>query len=189
MPGRKLATLIVVAAAALASGCATPSSSSSTPASMRDTSIDFAKFRTFGWVNPAGAAGEPAVGLLDQNIRGAITAELSARGYVAATEKPDLLIAYETTRSDRVGSNPERIGIGVGSWGGNVGGSVSVGSPSVRNYQQGSLVIHAVDAARNAEVWQGQVSSKLTKGSTEKSAIYTAVGKAMKDFPTRPAGQ
>ena len=50
-------------------------------------------------------------------------------------------------------------------------------------------MIHAVDAARNAEVWQGQVSSKLTKGSTEKSAIYTAVGKAMKDFPNRPAGQ
>lgn len=190
MAGRKLGALIAVVAVALAAtGCATSTSTSSSPGSMRDTSVDFAKFRTFGWVNPAGAPGEAAVGLLDQNIRGAITAELSARGYVAATEKPDLLIAYETTRSDRVESNPVRIGIGVGSWGGNVGGSVSVGSPSVRNYQQGSLVIHAVDAARNAEVWQGQVSSKLTKGSTEKSAIYTAVGKAMKDFPTRPAGQ
>jgi hypothetical protein len=59
----------------------------------------------------------------------------------------------------------------------------------VRNYKEGSLVIHAVDASRNAEVWQGQVSGKLTKGSTEPAAISQAVGKAMKDFPARPAGQ
>ena len=59
-----------------------------------------------------------------------------------------------------------RVGIGIGSWGGNMGGSVSMGSPSVRNFTEGTLVVHAIDNARNAEVWQGRVSGKMTKGST-----------------------
>jgi hypothetical protein len=77
----------------------------------------------------------------------------------------------------------------MGSWGGNVGGSVGVGSPSVKNYQEGSLVIHAIDATRNAEVWQGSVSGELGKGSVAQAAITQAVARAMKDFPARPAGQ
>ncbi|HEX9206681.1 MAG TPA: DUF4136 domain-containing protein, partial [Steroidobacteraceae bacterium] len=71
------------------------------------------------------------------------------------------------------------------SWGGNVGGSVNVGSPSVRNYQEGTLAVHAIDTARNAEVWQGRVSNKVTKGSTEPAAIAQAVAVAMKDFPRK----
>ena len=179
----------VVACAGIALLAAACASSPPEPVSMRDSSVDFGKFRTFGWLNPAGTTGDQPVRLLDQNIRAAITAELNLRGYVEAAEKPDLVIAYETAKAQKIENNPVRVGIGVGGWSGNVGGSVNVGSPSVRNYQEGSLVIHAVDAARNAEVWQGQVSAKLTKGSTEPAAVRAAVGKAMKDFPARPAGQ
>jgi hypothetical protein len=172
-----------VTLALLAAGCATPPPA---PVTMRDPAVNFSSFKTFGWVaNPA--SGDQPVMLLDQNIRAAITAQLAGRGYVAATEKPDLLIAYETASASKVESNPVRVGIGIGSWGSNVGGSVNVGSPSVRNYKEGSLVIHAVDAARNAEVWQGQVSGKITKGATDSASINQAVAKAMKDFPARTA--
>jgi hypothetical protein len=171
--------------ALLAAGCTTPPAE---PVSMRDPAVSFASFRTFGWT-PAPAATDAPVKLLDQNIRASITAELTRRGYVAAAENPDLRIAYETASANKVKNNPVRIGIGMGSWGGNVGGSVNVGSPSVKNYQEGSLVIHAIDAARNAEVWQGSVSGQLGTGSLEPAAISQAVGKAMKEFPARPAGQ
>jgi len=75
--------------------------------------------------------------------------------------------------------------VGVGSWGGSFGGSVSMGSPSLRNYREGTLVIHAIDNARNAEVWQGSVSSRISKGSTEAAAVTTAVQAAMREFPSR----
>jgi hypothetical protein len=107
------------------------------------------------------------------------------RGYTESAEDPDLRIAYETTSAEQVESNPVRIGIGVGSWGGSAGGSVNVGSPSVRNYREGTLVIHAIDTERNAEVWQGRISSKLTEGSTETAAVTSAVTAAMRDFPAR----
>ena len=177
--------LVVLSLALLVAGCATPPAE---PVSMRDPTVNFAAFKTYGW-SPAAATSDQPLRLLDQNIRAAISAELQRRGYVESAEQPNLRIAYETASAQKVESNPVRVGIGIGSWGGNVGGSVNVGSPSVRNYKEGSLVIHAVDPARNAEVWQGQVSGKLSKGSTEASAIHAAVGKAMKDFPARPAGQ
>jgi hypothetical protein len=60
-----------------------------------------------------------------------------------------------------------------------------MGSPSVRNFTEGTLVVHAIDTARNVEVWQGRVSGKMTKGSVEPAAINQAVALAMADFPVR----
>jgi hypothetical protein len=180
---RQASALVVLAL--LAAGCATTTPE---PVSMRDPAVNFASFKTFGWAASAASTDQP-VKLLDQNVRAAIATELTRRGYVAAAENPDLRIAYETASANKVKNNPVRIGIGMGSWSGNMGGSVNVGSPSVKNYKEGSLVIHAIDAARNAEVWQGSVSGQMTNGSLEPAAINQSVAKAMKDFPARPAGQ
>ena len=155
---------------------------------MRDPQANFASYQTFGWnvgVNPG--SDDAPLKLLDSNIRAAIANELKKRGYSEAPAgvTPDLRIAYDTASADKLENNPVRVGMGVGSWGGNVGGSVNVGSPSVRNYKEGTLVVHAIDTARNAEVWQGRVSKKITKGSVEPAAIAQAVASAMEDFPAR----
>ena len=115
--------------------------------------------------------------LLDANIRAAVVDVMKRKGYVEAPAgtTPDLRIAYETAKAEKLENNPVRVGIGVGSWGGNMGGSVSMGSPSVRNFTEGTLVVHAIDTARNVEVWQGRVSGKMTKGSVEAAAIHQAV--------------
>ncbi|MGI9247247.1 MAG: DUF4136 domain-containing protein [Steroidobacteraceae bacterium] len=155
---------------------------------MRDPQANFSAYRTFGWTGPLSpSAADAPLRLLDGNLRGAIAAEMTRRGYAEAVAgtTPDLRLAYETASTDKIENNPVRVGIGVGSWGGNFGGSVNVGSPSVRNYKEGTLVVHAIDAARNAEVWQGRVSGKLTKGSLEPAAIQQAVATVMKDFPGR----
>ena len=176
---------LLLVVAALAAGCA---SAPPEPESMRDPGADFGAYRSFGWAPAPGVSEADApLLLLDQNIRAAIAAEMKRRGYVESAENPDLRIAYETARAEKVESNPVRVGIGMGSWGGNFGGSVNVGSPSVRNYQEGTLVIHAIDTGRNAEVWQGRVSGRIGKGSLEPSAVTAAVATAMRDFPSRPA--
>jgi hypothetical protein len=176
-------SLALAALAIFAAGCATPPPA---PVSMRDPAVNFGMFKTFGWVTNAGPGGSP-LSLLDQNIRAAITTQLAARGYVAATDKPDLLIAFEAGSAEKLGNNPVRVGVGIGGWSGNMGGSVNVGSSSVQKYKEGSLVIHAVDAARNVEVWQGQVAGKLPKTGADPAVISQAVAKAMRDFPARPA--
>jgi len=157
------------------------------PESMRDSAAPWASYATYGWSPaPAVDGNDQPLLMLDQNIRRAIAAELQRRGY-AESATPDLRITYQTTSKDVVESNPVRVGVGMGSWGGSFGGSVSVGSPSVRNYREGTLVIHAIDNARNAEVWQGRVSGRISKGSVEPAAVNTAVSTAMRDFPARSA--
>ena len=188
--GRRCGVVLKLTLAALATtivlaGCATPPPAAET---MRDPQANFAAYRTFGWTTGATVDGTDApLKLLDGNIRSAIAAELQRRGYTEAPAgtTPDLRVTYETASAQKIENNPVRVGIGVGSWGGNIGGSINVGSPSVRNYQEGTLVVHAIDTARNAEVWQGRVSTKITKGSTEPAAVAQAVAVAMKDFPRK----
>jgi Domain of unknown function (DUF4136) len=180
-----LSIVLAATAAGVFAGCASPPPK---PETMRDPSVNFTNFRTFGWTaGGAVDAGDAPLKLLDANIRAAITDVMKRKGYVeaAADATPDLRMAYETASAEKVESNPVRIGIGVGSWGGHMGGSVSMGSPSVRNFTEGTLVVHAIDTARNAEVWQGRVSGKTTKGSVEPAAINQAVAQAMADFPVR----
>jgi hypothetical protein len=178
-----LATGLVVAS--LVAGCASPPPQ---PDSTRDPNVNFSNFQTFGWTAGGTADTTDApVQLLDTNIRNAITGVMQRKGYVLAPAgaTPDLRIVYEAAKSEKIENNPVRIGVGVGSWGGSSGGSVSMGSPSVRNFTEGTLVVHAIDTSRNAEVWQGRVSGKVTKGSLEPAAINQAVGMAMADFPAR----
>jgi hypothetical protein len=173
-------------AVALLAGCTTPPPQ---PQSMRDPAADFAAFRTFGWVPGPGVTGDAPLQLLDKNIRAAIAAEMKRKGYTESQDNPDLRISYETAKADKVESSPVRIGVGVGGWGGNVGGSVGVSSSSVRNFTEGKLVIHAIEVAKNAEVWQGSIEGRLTKGSVEPAAIQHAVSTAMHDFPARTPAQ
>jgi hypothetical protein len=176
---------LAVLMATLMAGCASPPPQ---PDTMRDPAANFAAYRTFGWTaGGVNEASEAPVKLLDANLRTAITDVMLRKGYAVAPDGtvPDLRIAFETASAEKIENNPVRVGVGMGSWGGNFGGSVSMGSPSIRNYKEGTLVIHAIDNAHNAEVWQGRVSGKITKGSLEPAAINQAVAQAMADFPVR----
>jgi hypothetical protein len=182
-----VAAKCLLPALAVLAGCAT---STPQPRSRRSPDADFSAYRTFALPETPGIGdNDRPLQLLDRDIRAAIAGQMRLKGYVESSDQPDLMMSYETANANRVANNPVRVGIGVGSWGGNFGGSINVGSPSVRNYKEGTLVIHAVDTARNAEVWVGTLSERLNSGSLESTAVASAVAEVMKDFPARPAGQ
>ena len=155
---------------------------------MRDPQADFSAFKTFAWNadTNAGKSDQP-VSLVDGYIRTAITTELTRKGYVEAATgtTPDLRIEYEAVSAEKIKNNPFRVGIGVGSYGSSGGGSVGVGSPSVKNVKEGTLVIHAIDPARNAEVWRGSASRELGKGNVEPAVVQSVVADMLSDFPAR----
>jgi len=154
--------------------------------SEKDPSVDLAAFRSFAWRPAAGVAGaEEPMRLLDTRIQKAITAELVRRGYTEDAAAPDFHVTYETAVSDKVRSSPVRFGIGMGSFGGNVGGSVNMGTPSIQNYQEGELVVRVIDAKTNREAWYGTVSGKVDKAQLDDAAVARAVAIALQDFPPR----
>lgn len=182
-----LRTLATAAAATLIVGCA---STPSEPHTMREAQADFSAYRTFGWHALAGneGGGKPA-SIVDGYIRTAIAGELERKGYVEAPAgtPPDITIAYEGASAEKLKSNPFRIGIGVGSYGSSGGGSVGVGSPGTKKVKEGSLVVHAIDPARETEVWRGSIERELDKDGVQPAVVQSAVSELMRDFPARSA--
>lgn len=171
----------VLLAAALA-GCAT---GGPTHESQTAPDADLGQYQTFAVQGASGGTADQPLRLLDANIRNAISHEMQQRGYTEAKDKPQLLVTWDNSSRDKVKSNPFRIGIGLGSFGSNVGGSVNVGSPSVQSYKEGLLVIHVLDAAANRELWFGSIASKVDRSSLDAEAVGRVVAQAMEGFPAR----
>jgi len=181
---RMAETSLTLAAMTLFAGC-TPTPERSVP--MVDQTVDFSDYETFGWYSRPGADGSAPLSLADSAIRDAISAEMRRRGYVKAPagSTADFLIDYQAARTEKVKSNPVRIGIGVGSYGSRGGASIGTSTPGARNVSEGSLVIHAIDPARNTEVWRSGISRELPKGNVEPKVMKSIVAEILGEFPTR----
>lgn len=169
----------------LATGCA---STPDKPQSMLDPQANFGAYRTFALVTGNDGSGQPTT-IVDGYIHNAIAAQMKGKGYSEAAEgaAPDLRIEYEAAKAQKLKNNPFRIGVGVGSYGSSGGGSVGVGSSSVKEVTEGSLVIHVIDSKRNAEAWRSGVTRELRKGNVTQAAVSEAVMEAMVDLPARTA--
>ena len=171
-------------------GCATggPSKTESTTA----PGADIAAYASFGWPSAADSPStpRPPLSILDANIHASIRRRLLEKGYREVAENPDLLISFETAAyvAEKV-SSPVRIGVGVGSWGGNVGGGVStsvpVGREGVVSSQEIRLTIRAVDPKRNQEVWVGTTTGISNQG-LDAVGVDKAVADTLAEFPARP---
>lgn len=174
-------SLVLAAVLAVTAGCATTPK----PESQIAPDANLPGYSSFGWKPAEADAADEPLRILDTHIRNAITTELTGRGYVAAATSPELLVTYEFVAVDKLKSSPFRIGIGMGSFGSSVGGSVNVGSPSVQNYREGQLVIHVLNAAQNRELWFGSIVGNADRGEVNAESVAASVALAMQSFPAR----
>jgi len=180
-----IATLRTVAAAALITlsvGCT--GTQEAKPRWVEAPESNIPGSETFGWLD---RSGQPPVSILDNQIRDAIRADLLKKGYVETDESPDFRVGHETFESAAVQQgNPVRIGIGVGSWGGNVGGSVGTSvdvGDKEKVVQQISVTIRAVDPDDDREVWIGTTSPMSDRPDT--TTVNGRIAGVMKGFPAR----
>lgn len=153
---------------------------------------DIAAYSSFGWLSASdrsGDASEPPLSIPDANLRNAIRAQLVEKGYREVESDPDFRVGFETTTHVKEkASSPVRIGVGVGSWGGNVGGGVStsvpVGSEGVTSTQEARLTIRAVEPEGNREVWVGTTTGEL-QPAVDSSEVERAVAATLEGFPAR----
>ena len=175
--------VLMLAALVTLLGCA--AGKTPKPDSMTAPGADIAAFKTFGWSSPAAQA--PTT-ILDTNVHDAVRAQLVAKGYVETDASPDFRVGFDVTAYDvKKKSSPMRIGIGVGSWGGNVGGGVGTSVPVGGGDSAASenrLTIRAVDASTNKEVWIGTTTGDIKQGLDQK-AVEAAVASTMQSFPQR----
>ncbi len=176
---------VAALAASLLMACA--QTKPSKPEASIDPTADIPAFKTFGWQPTTNTLVSTDVTQrkFDESIRGAITTDLTRKGYVETPTDPDFTVAYETVAYEATKSSPFSVGVGMGSWGGNVGTSVGVGTGgSSKSVEETRLNIRAVDRKADKEVFIGTMTSDIAPGASP-SAINAVVTQTLKDFPAR----
>jgi hypothetical protein len=180
------ATIAILVALPCLSGCATRVRSDF------DREAVFSNYTTFDWIAPPVRASEEELrsdlegpfarnSLLDKRIRAAVNQNLEARGFRHAEDgESDFRLNYHVTFSDKL--------TGSGSDFGYIGryhrGAFSSGfNWSVRQYQEGTIIIDIVDRAEDQLVWRGWMVSRNRDGNYDEREIARAVDKILTRFP------
>lgn len=157
-----------------------------------DRSADFSAYKTFAFASPLGTDRNGYQSVVSQHLKAATQRELEARGMRLDAAAPQLLVNFSATLSDklRVTTMPTMgVGAGMGYYGYR-GGMYSTwplyaDQTTVSQYQEGTLNIDVVDAARKQLVWEGVVTDSVTQKILDDvpAAVNAAVKAAFVKYP------
>jgi hypothetical protein len=147
-----------------------------------DTSTDFAKFKSYKWVDMPG--GTKLDELITRQLTSALQAELAKKGLVKTdSDQADLYIGYQAA----VGQEREitaYTGWGAGPrWRG-----TGIGTATTATLLVGSMAVSVYDPANKRLIWLGTVSKTLESGVTPEKRqknIEKAITRLMKYYPPR----
>jgi hypothetical protein len=147
--------------------------------------VDFSGYRTYRWVPTPGA--EQLDEITDTQLRGAIEAELAAKGLIKSdSEVTDAILTYQTS----VGTEKQVTTIDNGyygpgwGWYGYGGGGMSTSTTST--IVTGQLVLDIYDAKDKKMIWRGTASKTLdmkAKPEKRQKNIRKAMAKLLKNYP------
>jgi hypothetical protein len=161
-----------------------------------DRSANFAAYRTYGFAAELGTDRAGYSTLVTGHFRRAVSREMESRGYVLATQNPDVLVNFFTSVRDRteVRSTP-RVSVGLGYYGYRSGlyttWPLYGRDVDSTTYQIGTASIDVVDAARRQLIWEGTAEGVLTNRVIENPgpAIDKAVAQIFQKYPVTAGGR
>jgi hypothetical protein len=184
--GRFLTVLAIALAAALIQpGCAV------TVRTDFDHGADFSSYQTFDWLAPPqressaveSESRDPfsSNSLLDKRIRAAVERSLDARGYRRAVEADaDIRLNYHVIFRDKLVASGTDFGFYNRYRYGGFGTGFDF---SVRQYQEGTIIVDVVDRATDQLVWRGWAASRNNDGNYDEAEISYTIEKILEQFP------
>jgi hypothetical protein len=166
----------------------------------RDEKADFSKLKTYAWLPPAPAVKNTTDALsnpnLSQEVLGphiveSVDRQLARRGLtkVETKESADMLVAYFAALT--VGFSRTYLGEYYGyvtGWGSPIPPGLAP-TTSATIYEQGAIVVDAVDRASNRAIWRGVARTRVhqdRKLASRIERINEAAEKMFQKFPVRP---
>jgi len=139
-----------------------------------DPDANFAQYKTFDLMpHRSRPGGNP---LNEKRIESAVERQLIAKGYQKQTAgAPDFLVAYHTNVKDKI--DVDTYGYRYGRYGRRVGTYTTV-----REYQQGTLVVDFVDANSKELFWRGWAKGEVND-SVAKEKIDETIEKILEKYP------
>jgi len=158
-----------------------------------DRSANFTGYHTYGFPSETGTDRAGYSTLITSHFKRAVSHEMEARGYRYAADKPDLLVNFFASSSERtdVESMP-RVSFGAGYYSYRMGlyteWPLYDRDISTVHYKVGTASIDVVDAAHKQLIWEGRVEGRLTKKMLDDPgpAIDKAVADIFAKYPVTP---
>jgi len=146
---------------------------------------DFSKYKTYKWVEVSEAQYPDQI--LDEQIKRAIDAQLSAKGFTKSdADDADLRVTYQLAITEEKEWKAYKTGNeywGWGGWGGWGGSTTKMKKSTIR---VGTLNIDFYDVTLKKQVWRGEATKTLKNpknpGQLQKN-LDIAMAKLLEDFP------
>jgi hypothetical protein len=155
-----------------------------------DPATDFAPLRSFAWIEAQGAAGTPSgpsQPLFDQRVRRAVDESLTQRGLKKVDRAAaDFLVQYYIAIDKKLQVDTNTYGYGYGRYG---YGGMGYSQTTVREYEEGTLLLDFVDPTRKELVWRGSGTTRIrstTKPEERDKRVREVVTKILDQFPPKP---
>lgn len=160
-----------------------------------DPEQDFSQYKTFSWASdkPMMVQSEYVISpLVENRIMSSIKRTMEQKGYVFVEqlEQADVGISFTIGARDKMRVTQEpTLSMNAGwTWGRQYWGlNAPIYTETTRIYSEGTLAIDVLDAKRNAPVWHGVSSKKLTQAEKTASEefVNSAVAVTLEAFPVR----
>ena len=127
-----------------------------------DPTVDFGKYRTFGFQAQLGTDNDQYASLASQYLKAATVREMEARGYKESAN-PDMIVNFSVNTEEKIRTtqSPTAGGYygyrGYGAWGGYGGYETRV-----TQYTEGTVNVDLVDAEKSQLIWEGVIVGKVT---------------------------
>lgn len=152
-----------------------------------DPSADLSSYKTFGFFERLSIDRPTYSTIVAQRLKDVTRRELQRRGYQEAQSNPELLVNFNTNVQSRTEVNS------TGGFYSYRSGMYSAWSSYPQDiytthYQEGTLAIDLVDAAKQQLVWQGIAQARLTRAMLDNpsATIDTVVTDIFARYPLQP---
>ncbi|HXF41492.1 MAG TPA: DUF4136 domain-containing protein [Blastocatellia bacterium] len=145
-----------------------------------DHSFNLARLRTYDFYEQTRKPGDPlaASPLNDRRIHNAVDSQLRVHGFAKVSSgQPDFLIAYFVTTRKGLDIRDNRFGV-----------LQRMGSVSVNQVTEGTIVVVLADSATGQEVWRGHLTDKIDPKDLEKD-VNKGMAKLVEKFMKDQAGK
>lgn len=162
-----------------------------------DKTTDFQGYKTWRWYQDQPVAKNDSSStrryttFLDKRVKNAVEAEMQRRGFTkaAATETPDMLLAYDFTIENQTRVRPDFVSvpsIGIGYWYGYryaYSYNRLYNTTTVQDYQEGTLILDIVDPSSNELIWRGSAYTTANERSLTDEKVQEIVTSILAKFP------
>jgi Domain of unknown function (DUF4136) len=177
-----LSSIGVVACLSLVVGCA----SKPDIRADADPNANFAGYKTFGFFDNLATDKSRYSTMITSRLKDATRREMQMRGYAEAQQDPQLLVNFNTNVESRTELHSTPSGGFYGYRSGMYGAWSSYPSETyTTQYQEGTLAIDIVDAAKKQLVWQGVAQARLTEAmlNNPTDTIDSIIGDIFAKYP------